>query len=252
MSTHEGSHRDWQNVDDVNDWVVFDRAREEERVLRLQTLVGLIPFSRGEAIRVLDVGAGYGLLSQQVLEAFPKAQVTFHDYSERMFALARERLNAYAPRVSWVEGDLSSPDWTKGLSGPFEAVVSSIAIHNVHSPERIRSIYAELFPLVKKGGCFLNIEHIGPAGEVSSRLYRQARREERQRHLKESSGTEESPEYQREHGRQTQAEQGHWRGHGGAPLESHLTWLHEAGFDEVDCFWKDMGRAIIGGYRSTE
>ena len=29
----------------------------------------------------------------------------------------------------------------------------------------------------------------------------------------------------------------------------HLTWLKEAGFKDVDCFWMRGGIAIYGGYR---
>jgi hypothetical protein len=38
--------------------------------------------------------------------------------------------------------------------GSFDAVVSSIAIHNVRQHEIIRSIYGETVTLLKAGGCF--------------------------------------------------------------------------------------------------
>ena len=41
-------------------------------------------------------------------------------------------------------------------------MVSAIAIHNVGYHERIQAIYRELFPLVKPGGCFLNVEVTAP------------------------------------------------------------------------------------------
>jgi len=33
-----------------------------------------------------------------------------------------------------------------------------------------------------------------------------------------------------------------------ANLEQHLTALKVAGFTQVDCFWKDLQRALYGGY----
>jgi hypothetical protein len=33
-----------------------------------------------------------------------------------------------------------------------------------------------------------------------------------------------------------------------ANLEQHLAALKAAGFTEVDCFWKDLQRALYGGY----
>jgi hypothetical protein len=32
-------------------------------------------------------------------------------------------------------------------------------------------------------------------------------------------------------------------------LINHLEWLKEAGFDEVDCLWKDINHAVIGGFK---
>lgn len=244
---------DWHSVEYVDDWVTSYHTRDKERLSRLQMLAGLIPFGRGEAIRVLDVGAGYGFLSQVVLEAFPNARVTCHDYSEPMLAQARERLKDYASQVFWVKGDLSSPDWTQDLDGPFDAIVSSIAIHNVRLPERIRAIYSELFPLVKRGGCFLNIDHMSPAGDVTGRLYRQARLADKQRSLKEQQGIEKSLEELIKEEDEEHAQAGRSRnGPGATSLEAQLLWLHEAGFAEVECFWKEMGQVIIGGYRSPE
>ena len=34
-----------------------------------------------------------------------------------------------------------------------------------------------------------------------------------------------------------------------ARVYDHLTWLTEAGFRDVDCFWMRGGIAIYGGYR---
>jgi hypothetical protein len=66
-------------------------------------------------------------------------------------------------RVKYVLCDFSKPGWSRKIKGPFEAVVSSIAIHNVRSPEIIRAIYGETFSLVKPGGCFLNFDRMTPS-----------------------------------------------------------------------------------------
>ncbi|MDO8690791.1 MAG: methyltransferase domain-containing protein [Dehalococcoidia bacterium] len=245
-SIEQGEPHDWHSVESVDDWIARDRLREKDRLSHLQFLTGLIPFGRDEAISVLDIGAGYGLLSRVVLDAFPNAVVTCHDYSDPMLALAREALIGFAGRVSWVKADLLDPEWTRVLGEPFDAIVSSIAIHNVRSPERIRSIYRELFAFVKVGGCFLNMEIVGPAGDISARFYREARVAERKRILSEL----ERPHQGGQSAKQEWPDRRHRDLAGATSLESQLRWLHEAGFEEVDCYWKKMGRAIIGGYRS--
>ena len=126
-------------------------------------MVELIPHAVESDLRVLDVGAGYGLLSELVLARFPRAGVVCQDFSEPMFLHARSRLASDAHRVDFVVGDLMHGSWTAGVGGPFDAVVSAIAIHNVRYPERIRAIYQEIADLLVSGGCFLNCDHLTAA-----------------------------------------------------------------------------------------
>ena len=126
-------------------------------------MVELIPHAVERDLRVLDVGAGYGLLSEQVLACFPRAWLVCQDFSEPMFAHARSRLAAEARRFDFVISDLMHASWTAGLGGPFDAVVSAIAIHNVRHRERIRAIYEEIAGLLTPGGCFLNCDLLMPA-----------------------------------------------------------------------------------------
>lgn len=253
MTTHESSEQhDWHSMGWVDEWIAMDQTRLEERLPRFRKLVGLIPFAHDQAIRVLDVGAGYGLLSRVVLEAFPKAQVTCHDYSEAMLTRASEQLKGYASQVSWVKGNLRDPDWTRQMVGPFDVIVSSIAIHNGGSAERIRSIYFELYRLVKRGGCLLNIDWFGPAGEFTRRLYEKEWLEQRQRRGKQHQGKGKRAESPGAVERAKQPGRGRAGGFGTVSMEDQLHFLHEAGFDEVECFWKDMRAAIIGGYRSPK
>jgi SAM-dependent methyltransferase len=53
--------------------------------------------------------------------------------------------------------------WVDAVAGPFDAVVSSIAIHNVREHATIRSIYGEIFNLLNPGGCFLNLDRMRPS-----------------------------------------------------------------------------------------
>ena len=63
-----------------------------------------------------------------------------------MAKLGRKRMKDLKGRVKYVLCDFSKPGWSRKIKGPFDAVVSSIAIHNVRSPDIIRAIYSETFP----------------------------------------------------------------------------------------------------------
>ena len=188
MATSSDPHgyHDWHSREYVDDWVSSTEKLEEVRLAMLRRVAGLIPHDTGSEIHVLDIGAGYGLLSEQVLERFPRAQVVCHDFSEPMFAHAKERLARASERVSFAKGDLRDPSWHASLSGPFDAVVSSIAIHNVRYPERIRAIYSETFPLVGPGGCFFNYDMLSSGTDASPSEVEPATLENQLRWLREA------------------------------------------------------------------
>ncbi len=228
-------HHDWHSPHYVDDWITSSADRDAARRVILRRVVSLIPRGPDEAIRVLDVGAGYGALSAQVLEYFPQARVVCQDFSEPMFAHARERLAWASDRVSFTHGDLSNAAWRQALTGPFDAVVSAIAIHNVRYPERIRTIYAEIFDLVAPGGCFFNYDLIFVSGLSAAKAYANAER------LEDwiRGGDAPRSDTPAPSGRERQA----------ISLEAQLSWLREGGFQEVECFWKEGQSAIVGGFR---
>ena len=58
-------------------------------------MLTLIPFDRSKEIRVLDLGAGTGILSYLILKAFPKAGVVAFDLAENMLATCEKNLIYY-------------------------------------------------------------------------------------------------------------------------------------------------------------
>lgn len=221
-STESDSHgmHDWHSADYVDRWISGDYTKDDERRPWLRRVAELLPYPVEESIRVLDIGAGYAALSREVLDTYPSAQMVLHDFSEPMFEHARSRLADVADRVSFVAADLRDPGWTRALDGDFDAVVSSIAIHNVRDPAIIRRIYGDIRPLVRSGGCFYNIDFVMPAGPQAGRV------------LLGDRGA----------GLPT-----------GSPgelpnLEGHLAWLRAAGFDEADCLFRVDAHTLMAGF----
>ena len=102
------------------------------------------------------------------------AKAVCQDGSTEMAKLGRKRMQPFNGRFKYVVCDFSKPGWSRKIKGSFDAVVSSIAIHNVRAPEIIRSIYAETFSLVKTGGCFLNFDRMTPSQKVQLAWLKQA------------------------------------------------------------------------------
>jgi ubiquinone/menaquinone biosynthesis C-methylase UbiE len=157
ISDPHGVH-DWSSKKYVADWAARQDLYEDERRPQFQMIADALSFDREAAIRILDVGAGYGALTQFLLNRFPNATALCLDGSEEMANLGRRRMAKRKDRIDYVIADFSKPGWSRAIDGSFDAVVSTIAIHNVRVPGIIEAIYEELFQLLKPGGCFLNLD----------------------------------------------------------------------------------------------
>lgn len=158
-------NHDWDSAHYVEGWAQGQDRKEDLRQEPFAVLADTIPQPKNAAIKILDVGAGYGALTQFLLGHFPNASAVCQDGSGEMAKLGGERMKQLAGRFEYAIGDFSQPGWTKEIPGECDAIVSSIAIHNVRDPQIMRRIYGELFPMLKPGGCFLNFDRPRPPWE---------------------------------------------------------------------------------------
>jgi tRNA (cmo5U34)-methyltransferase len=217
-SDPRGIH-DWHSASYVDNWIASDATNDAARLPWLTRLVGFLPFDQDRAIRVLDIGAGYGLLTRKVIDRYPLAEVVLVDFSEPMFDHAQRRLADVAGQLTFVVADLRNLEWTASIPGNFDAVVSSIAIHNLRDPDVIRRVFEQIRPLIRPGGCFYDIDLVPPAGPLTAQAIG----------LRRLSNTR----------------PGYFVG-----LEMQLRWLREAGFDEVDCLLRIDGQTLMAGFVS--
>jgi tRNA (cmo5U34)-methyltransferase len=179
--------------------------------------------------RVLDLGAGTGLLSAEVAAAFPGVSITLLDGSEAMLAEARERLGGTVGAVH--VGDMADalPD------GPFDAVVSALAIHHLEHADK-RALFARVLEVVRRGGVFVNAEQVTAPTPVLTEIY-EARWE---RECRANGATEQELadtwERMRRHDRCID-------------VEPQLTWLRDVGFAPVDCVYKYWRFAVMVGFK---
>jgi ubiquinone/menaquinone biosynthesis C-methylase UbiE len=171
---HGHDHHDWDSPKYVSEWAAGQDQKEKDRQEPFRVMAKTLPYDRKLPIKILDVGAGYGALTQFLLSYFPNATAVCQDGSEEMAKLGRERMQHLKKRFEYVFCDFSNPGWSRKLAGPFEAVVSAIAIHNVRSPKTIARIYKDIYPMVKEGGCFINFDRERPPLEEQMKWLREA------------------------------------------------------------------------------
>ncbi len=161
----ERDNHDWTSSEYVSQWAEGQDKKEALRQEAFRVMAQTIPFDKGLPIKILDVGAGYGALTQYLLGHFSNATALCQDGSQEMIKLGHQRMTDYEGRFTYVQSDFGKSGWSKGLAGSFEAIVSAIAIHNVRDPKVMQSIYEEILPLLKNGGCFLNFDRLRPSVE---------------------------------------------------------------------------------------
>jgi tRNA (cmo5U34)-methyltransferase len=162
---------------------VFDELQEETAQA-----------TEGVAARdILELGVGTGMTTKRVLAAHPQARLVGIDESEAMLA---EADIAGDLRVSRLEDPLPE--------GPFDLVVSCLAIHHLDA-EGKRDLFRRIADVLRPGGRFVLADVVVPDRE-------------------EDAVTPTTPGFDRPDS-----------------LADQLAWLREAGFEpETTWSWKDL------------
>lgn len=183
-----------------------------------------------EAPRVLDLGAGTGLVASFVLKARPQAQLALMDGSDAMLDMARGRFSAM-PDVQYMLADFSSAD----LGSGWDLIVSGLAIHHLEHDEK-RALFARVAQALAPGGMFINAEQI-----LGSTPALEARNERLWAAQASALGV---PNDEIANARQRML---HDRC---APVEDQLEWMRAAGLADVDCSFKSHRFAVMSGLRA--
>src|SRR5574341_236063 len=101
-SAHGHDHHHWESAEYVLNWAEGQDPKEKHRQEAFRLLADTIPYDETRPIKILDLGAGYGALTQFLLTRFPKATAVCQDGSEEMAKLGRERMKTFAGRFEYV------------------------------------------------------------------------------------------------------------------------------------------------------
>lgn len=188
-------------------------------------------YRREDEFRVLDLGAGTGLLSSFVAPRFPRARFVLADGALQMLAGARERFVGES-RFEFLEHDFALDEIPSG----FDCVISALAIH--HLPwDELEPLFGRIFGALKPGGVFVNADQtLG----VSPRLVEAFEAKWRENGRGNGAGEEEI---------EAAIERRKIDRH--APLEFQLNAMRQAGFEEVECVYKRFLFAVYAGRKGA-
>lgn len=195
------------------------------------TAVGLMPFDEDAPIRVLDLGAGTGLLSQHLLAGFPNARLSIVDVAPAMLALARVRLAGAANAPKIVVADYAAAP----LGGPYDAIVSALSIHHLEDLAK-RALFRRCHDALAPGGIFANADQVAGPTAVLEAAYDRAWLAAAER----AGATADEIAGARLRMKEDRP----------ATLAAQLDWLANAGFRDVDCWFKDGRFAVYAGRKA--
>ncbi len=211
----------------------YDRDRPK-LVPRFDELYGaalrMIPFPADDSIRVLDLGAGTGLLAAMVAQAFPNATLHLTDISGAMLDVARQRFAGRASVSFAVQEHLEL-----SAESEYDLVISALSIHHLeHDAKRV--LFGKIYRALRPGGAFINADQaLGSTLEEEAVFERQWLAD-----ITANGATTEVIEAAKER----------MRADRNAPLADQLAWLEGAGFGDVGCEYA-RSRFVVYGGRKT-
>ncbi len=181
----------------------------------------------GTPRKVLDLGAGTGLFSEQLRASYPDTHFHLIDGSSGMLSQARRRFSDQGG-ITFSLGDMRETD----LGGPWDIVVSALAIHHLDDDEK-RALFQRIRSALMPGGLFVNVEQVhGPTSEAEDRYAR---------FWLEQISALGVPEDEIGRAQERMSDDCC------ASMEEQLHWLREAGFSDVDCSFKAWRFAVLSG-----
>lgn len=115
--------------------------------------------------RILDLGAGTGLLSQFWFQHFPSAEYVLVDVADEMLNVAKRRFEG----VNNVEYCVM--DYSKCFpQGSFDVIMSALSIHHLEDEEK-RQLFVRIYEALSVGGVFVNYDQFCADSEEINRWY---------------------------------------------------------------------------------
>ncbi|MBT4510860.1 MAG: class I SAM-dependent methyltransferase [Chloroflexi bacterium] len=187
---------------------------------------------------ILDLGCGDGILTYELLQIDDSISAVLIDGSESMLEKASEKLSDLK-QSQFIQANFQDLI-TSGIElRQFNLAVSSLAIHHLTNVEKL-DFFRYVFSCLVEGGYFIVIDTVrapaSPVEEWQMKLWKEGAIEQGHSSEIEDIFTKMVQQYMAE---------GHYCNID--TLESQMNALKDAGFQDVDCFYKRGMFAMYGG-----
>lgn len=224
--------RGWESAEAARQYLGTVNARVPGRQEILSLISDLAAAFLPERPRILDLGAGAGDLTNEILEYRPRMHAWLLDLSEEMVRISRERFEEN-PHIRILKHDLDEGLPTEVKAQNFDAVVSCFSMHHVR-PERRLPLYASVHRILKPGGLFVNGDRFRAESPEIAEWERDSFIKARLSSCQQCNGHQ----ITFEQAKKEQIEREKQMGDRPGTIWQMEVDLRQAGFIYVDCIWK--------------
>ena len=176
--------------------------------------------------KILDLGAGTGILTELLYKQHPNSNITLVDLSTEMLNIAKNKFND--KNFKYIEADYLTHDFDKD----YDIIVSSLSIHHITDEEK-KVLYKRIYNFLRTGGVFINADQVCGATEYTEEIYKK----EDASHLNRQNIPEKEKDILRQRRLLDKP----------AKLLDTIQWYEDIGYKNVDVYYKYYRYFVIAG-----
>ena len=176
--------------------------------------------------KILDLGAGTGILTELLYKQHPNSDITLVDLSTEMLNIAKNKFND--ENFKYIEADYLTHDFDKD----YDIIVSSLSIHHLTDEEK-KVLYKRIYNFLRTGGVFINADQVCGATEYTEEIYKK----EDASHLNRQNIPEKEKDILRQRRLLDKP----------AKLLDTIQWYEDIGYKNVDVYYKYYRYFVIAG-----
>ena len=176
--------------------------------------------------KILDLGAGTGILTELLYKQHPNSNITLVDLSTEMLNIAKNKFND--KNFKYIEADYLTHDFDKD----YDIIVSSLSIHHLTDEEK-KVLYKRIYNFLRTGGVFINADQVCGATEYTEEIYKK----EDASHLNRQNIPEKEKDILRQRILLDKP----------AKLLDTIQWYEDIGYKNVDVYYKYYRYFVIAG-----
>lgn len=176
--------------------------------------------------KILDLGAGTGILTELLYKQHPQSNITLLDLSTDMLNVAKTKFNN--TKFKYITADYLEYDFTEN----YDIIVSSLSIHHLTDEEK-KTLYAKIYETLNPQGIFINADQVRGSTEHTEKIYKN----QDETHLSKQNIPEKEKQTLRNRRKLDKP----------ATLHDTIKWYEEIGYKNVDIYYKYYRYFVIAG-----